>query len=867
MNNVGPINDFIEFRREVLQKSIPERFEEQVAKYRDRVVVRSESQEITYDEMNKRANRLARVILEQLGEGKECIALLLGNDCPMITVIVGILKAGKIYMSLSPSLPPERNAYMLADSQAKIIVTNSKNLSLAQEIAQDTVQVINFDEIDSRVSNKNLSLSISPENLAYLLYTSGSTGQPKGVTGRHNGIIHEIMFYTNAIHICSEDRQALVIDASVSGSIRGIFGTILNGASVCLYNLNEKGIENLADWMIREEVTIYSSVATTYRQIINSLNENHRFPKLRLIHIGGETVYKRDVELYKKHFSPDCILLVGLGITETGSVRHHFINKETQISENMVPVGYAVTDMEVLLLDDDGKRIGFNQIGEIAVRSRYVSPGYWRRPDLTQARFLPDPEGGDERIYLTGDIGLMMPDGLLMHMGRKDFQVKIRGNRVEIPEIEMALLNLDAIEEAAVVAREDQSSNTQLVAYLVPDRQPAPTITKLRRALAEILPDYMIPSAFVIMDELPLTATGKINRLALPEPDTTRPELDVDFVAPRDKLETEIAAIWKDILELDSVGVRDSFLELGGNSVLAARLFSRIQNVSGQELGFSTILRLPTVEKQANLIRRIRNVSAFPLLVPIQTDGSRLPLFGIHACDGEVLFYRDLSRRLGSDQPFYAIRLHGIYGGEVPHNSIQDMARHYISEIEVVQPEGPYLLCGFGVGGRIAFEMAHQLVSQGQEVRLLALMDSAPPVTLKSDSQSSAGYYTRRLFQHIQNRQLLKTLMKRAKKPVTKVKDRFTLSPQERRMKSASAKLMKVSMAYTPQAYPGRIVYFTSAAQDNDTFPDGWRKLSDGGIDIHEVSGDHIEILREPNVQILVEQLRIYLDAPATLKT
>jgi aspartate racemase len=231
-----------------------------------------------------------------------------------------------------------------------------------------------------------------------------------------------------------------------------------------------------------------------------------------------------------------------------------------------------------------------------------------------------------------------------------------------------------------------------------------------------------------------------------------------------------------------------------------------------------------------------------------------------------VLFYRDFSRRLGSDQPFYAIRLHGIYGEEVPHNSIQDMARHYISEIELVQPEGPYLLCGFGVGGRIAFEMAQQLVSQRQEVRLLVLMDSAPPVTPKSDSQSSAGYYTRRLFQHIRNRQLLKTLMKRAKKPVSKVKDRFTLSPQERRMKSARDTLTRVSGAYMPQVYPGRIVYFTSAARDDGTFPDGWRELADGGLDIYEVPGDHIEILREPNVQVLVEQLRIYLDALATLK-
>ncbi|MFC1712651.1 AMP-binding protein [Candidatus Poribacteria bacterium] len=602
MKDASPINIFTRFEKEEVEQSITDRFEKQVAKHSHRIAARSAIHEYTYDALNKVANRVARVILAQRGEGEEAIALLLENDVPMIAVIVGILKAGKIYMPLSPSVPHARNAYMLMDSQAELIITNSKNLPLAQELAKDKYQVINFDEIDSRVLDENLGLSISSDTFAYVLYTSGSTGQPKGVIGGHCDVNHEVMRYTNQIHICPEDRLALVTNASVSGSVRGIFGGLLNGAAICSFDLEKEGIANLADWMIQEGITIYRSVATTYRQLVNSLTQDHRFPKLRMIHIGGEPVYKRDVELYKKHFSPDCIFLNGLGITEAGSVRHYFVNKETQINGNIVPVGYAIEDMEVLLLDENGMEVGFDQMGEIAVKSQYISPGYWRRPDLTQARFLPDPTGGDERIYLTGDMGLMKPDRLLMHMGRKDFQVKIRGYRIETGEVENTLLAFDSVREAAVVSREDTSGDQRLVAYLVPATERLPTVSELRRALAETLPDHMIPSAFVMMDKLPFTATGKIDRLALPAPGTSRPELDNSFVAPQTPVEEKLAEIWTQVLGIDQIGIHDIFLELGGNSLLATRIISRVVNTFRIKVSLRYLFQWPTIADMAVVI-------------------------------------------------------------------------------------------------------------------------------------------------------------------------------------------------------------------------------------------------------------------------
>jgi len=337
------------------------------------------------------------------------------------------------------------------------------------------------------------------DTLTWILYTSGSTGQPTGVVQNHRNVLHFMMNHTNGLHICSEDRLALLHSCSVNAANHDIFTALLNGASLHPLDIKEEGVADLANWLIGQEITYCHVVPTLFRHLVDTLTGAERFPKLRLIRLGAEPARARDVELYKQHFSRGCILVNRLGHSETGTLLWYFIDRETRIDGPTVPVGYGVEDNEILLLDEAGVEVGLNGIGEIAVRSRYLSPGYWRRPDLTRAAFQPDPEGGDERLYWTGDLGRMLPDGCLVHVGRKDSQVRIRGHRIELDEIEIALLDLDAINEAVVVAAEDRSGDQRLVAYIVPRGRPAPTVTTLRSALAERLPDYMIPSAFVTL--------------------------------------------------------------------------------------------------------------------------------------------------------------------------------------------------------------------------------------------------------------------------------------------------------------------------------------------------------------------------------
>jgi non-ribosomal peptide synthetase component F len=398
-----PNGSFVEFSREEIDQSIPEHFERIARKYPDRLAIKTKNHSLTYNDLNSAANRLAHTILSQRGRKNEPVALLMEHDAPVIAAILGALKAGKFYVPLDPSLPHLRVKYILEDLQASYIVTNNKNLLLAKSLAGTVLDLVNIDELDS-LPDGDPCIAIQPESLSWVIYTSGSTGKPKGVIQNHLNVLHFMMNYTNALHICVDDRLTLLYSFSVNGGSHDIFAALLNGAALFPLDLKEDGFTYLGDWLIEERITIYHSVPTVFRQFVEGLTGQSEFPDIRIIRLGGEPVYKRELDFFKRLFSNDCILVNRLGSSETGSLRMYFVNKETQISGNLVPVGYAVMDNEILLVDDTGKQIAGDE-GEIAVKTRYVSPGYWGRPDLTDAVFLPDPAGGEERIYRTGDLG------------------------------------------------------------------------------------------------------------------------------------------------------------------------------------------------------------------------------------------------------------------------------------------------------------------------------------------------------------------------------------------------------------------------------------------------------------------------------
>ena len=569
-----PTGRFEEFTKEGVEQSIPERFEKIVKRYPDRIAIKERGQAVTYTELNQRANRLAHAILDRCGERNIPVAILMEHGTSVLVAIVAALKAGKIYVPLDPSYPVERLQYMLLDSQAEVILAHRGTLSLARQMVSEGVAVLDVDDVGAGSRDYDVNVKITPGAFASILYTSGSTGQPKGVVDNHRNLLHGTLRFTNGVHICAEDRLSFTHSSSSSASLRKIFPALLNGACLFPLDLKRQGIRALVDLAISESITALS--IGRIRDFVGNFSQRQSFPSLRLVSLGGEVVYRRDVELYKKIFPLDCVIGMFMSSTEAGNITQFFIDRDTQLAGGFAPTGYPAEDMEIMLLDDGGNPVGPGEIGEIAVKSKYLACGYWRRPEMTNERFRGDPAGGEARIYRTGDLGRIEDDGCLFHLGRKDDQIKVRGHRVEVAEIEAALLNLGYFRKAFVTLRDRGSDEKSLVAYVVPEKRPGPTSSHLRKALAATLPEHMVPSVFVMLDTIPLTPTEKVDRKALPEPGNARPEMDTPFIAPRTSLERDIAKIWGDILSLDQVGVHDNFLDLGGHSLAAFRVISRV---------------------------------------------------------------------------------------------------------------------------------------------------------------------------------------------------------------------------------------------------------------------------------------------------
>lgn len=603
-----PKGTFVEFLKEEIEQSIPERFEKIVCKYADRIAVKATDTTLTYEELNSRANRIAHAILDTVGEGNRPVAILMKHGATVVTAILGALKAGKIYVPLDPSYPMERLRYMLLDAQLELILTQPETRALAGVINVGNLPVVDVNKVSARERSGEVSVKMAPEAYAYILYTSGSTGQPKGVIDSHRNLLHGTLRITNSQHISPEDRLSLTHSCSASGSLRRIFPALLNGAALFPLDVTQDGLQHLAQFLNEESITIFGSARI--RDVLRTFDRSQVFPSLRLVSSGGEVVHRRDVELFREIFGPHCVLQILMSSTEAGNISQFFIDNETEFAGDIVPAGYPAEGIELIMLDEKGEKVAKGEIGEIAIRSRFLSCGYWRRPELTDQKFRPDAGGGDVRIYRSGDVGRVAFDGCLFHLGRWDDQVRIRGYRVEIAEIEAALLKLRSLSKVFVTPRKETSGDDSLIGYLVPESWPAPTTSALRKALASTLPSHMIPSVFVILKALPLTTTGKVDRNDLPVAGNGRPELDTEFVPPRSPVEVELVEIWREVLSLNQVGIRDNFFDLGGHSLTATRIISRVSQTFGAELPVKVLFDCPTVAEMAVIIERCQTRTA-----------------------------------------------------------------------------------------------------------------------------------------------------------------------------------------------------------------------------------------------------------------
>jgi amino acid adenylation domain-containing protein len=854
---------FTPFPEADIEISIPVRFEKQVVRYPNNIAVKDERNTLTYESINNEANRVAHTILATNKDTGNPILILTGYGSPTITAMMGVLKSGKAYTILDPSFPQDRITEILVDSQSNLILTDEENIKLANFLVMDNkenikLQIVNINKIDSDLPSQNPGVKIPPDAYANILYTSGSTSRPKGVIRDHASVLHSISSGTNAYKITPGDKMLLISSLSFGASTSDIFGALLNGGSVYPFPLKNRSFTQLTKWIVTEEITMCHFVATSFRHFAETLTGDEDFQNIRMIRLGGEAIHKNDVALYKKYFPDQCILRVGLASTEAGSFCWNFINKETVITSDVVPVGHPVDGFDVFLLDENHNPVGLNEVGEIAVRSRFISQGYWQRPDLNINKFLPDPDGGDKRICLTGDLGKFCIEGTLEHITRKDTMVKIRGLRVDISEIEAILLGIDTISDAVIVAREDRFHEKRLVAYLVSSGDSQPSVLELRESIARKLPDYMVPSTFFFLDTLPLTSSGKVNKLELPPHPEGRLISGQEYVLPRNEIETQLVQIFEKHLGVQPVGVKDDFFELGGHSLSAIRIVSDIEETLNKSIPIPEFIEALTVEKISKTLLTSDSSPSLLYLVGLQTLGAKPPLFCVPASATSAMRFEQLAKYLGKDQPVYSFEYAGMDGKSEPFTSIHNMAQAFIQELRTVQPKGPYYLTGLCYGGVVAFEMAQRLVNQGHQVAFLGVLDSNFP----PEKRISLIYYyilTKQFIAKIQGSNLKVNVpgLERASK-------RFTdTDPLKIRFQHIFTTHHIARMGYSSQPYPGKITRFSTDSPHARRSTKGWAKATTGGLDVLMTPGGHgarkqegqTSFMQEPNVQIVAQKL------------
>jgi amino acid adenylation domain-containing protein len=906
-----PINEFLPLQEEQFAQTLTEQFEKIARRYPHRIAVKMGEVAVTYAELNAMSNRVARAILAERASDPEPIGLFFARGVVQIAGVLGVLKAGKFFVLLDSSFPKDRIALILEDSQAKFLIADEQNILAARQAADNGRRVMEFESISDRVSAENLELEIPSKSLAYIVYTSGSTGRPKGVVWNHRNKMHSVMRRVYADHMCAEDRVA-VLSSGTANAVTDIFVTLLNGAALLPFDVKDMGVIPLVNWLVEERITVCYIASPLFRRVGEAMSGDERFPDLRLLWLRSEAVYKSDVDLYKKHFPPTCLLINGVSSGETGPLTEYVINHDTEITDNEVPLGHALAGLEIRLVDDEGRQVGYNEVGEIVVRSRYLFEGYWRRPDLTEAKYKLDPNGGQERLYLTGDLGLMRPDGCLLYKGRKDFRVKVRGYGVETAEVEKRLLSHPDVREAIVVARQNPLGESYLVAYFTAQSHLVPTVSELRGFLLEKLADYMVPSAFVMLEAMPLTPNGKLDRQALPVPDSSRPQLDVAYAAPRSSIEEKLVELWEEILDVRPIGIHDNFFDLGGHSLAGASLISRLNRIFGLDLAVRVLFEAPTVAQLTSSIEVQQRTLSKPkrktvkekpsYLVELQSGRGNTRVFffpGGGGSEPEFFIYAKLARHVGTDYSFYGLRARGADGKSEPHKGVEEMAADYIQAIRTVQPHGPYFLVGECFGGIAAHEAARQLQAEGERIALLALMDTQRPTKRiylnyrVSRLFEAVNYFIRRIrffmrrirfyWKHwcaLDYRERIPYLFDKVGKTLRS--SSAPLQPMESKRSRAQAvvevntdrrtvehidwirdRYRRVLRWHNSKPYEGQIHILVNEEYYSRDRTLGWGQLALKGLEIHKLPGDHDTYIRE-HVKATAQELSHCLDTAAS---
>ncbi|MFN8494521.1 MAG: amino acid adenylation domain-containing protein [Caldilineaceae bacterium] len=874
------------------QAPITLRLVEWAARLPDQPAVEWNRRTWSYAELCSDAQAIGRQLLAHGVKPGDVVAIQGARSYGLVAAMFGVLFSGGVMLTVADTLPPERQVVMLEIARANIVLdVYGANVSApAAHLAQHVRYLLPVDADTGQLEPASHDLVLSPlpalptldsHAPAYVTFTSGTTGAPKGILGLHQGLAHFLAWQRTTFAIAAGDRCAQFCALSFDVLLRDVFLAPTSGATLCLPPAQlELDGRTLLPWLRQNRITLLHPVPSLAQAWLQHTTAGFTCDTLRWTFFAGEPLNDQLVLRWQEIF-PSTRLANFYGPAETTMAKCWYeipAGGEEVILPGIQPVGQPLPQTQVYILNQDGQVCGISEPGEIVIRTPFRTGGYLN-PPANERRFVVNPARADPQdlLYHTGDLGRYRPDGALDILGRVDDQVKINGIRVEPAEIKALLDQHPAVGESTVIAWQAEGASAhakKLVAYVVPQQaMGSHTLLnphELRHYMSQRLPAALVPSAFIQVDRIPVTANGKVNRRALPPPRFAGTQA---VIAPRTVAEEHMAQIWQEVLGVNVVGVQDNFFELGGHSLLGIHLMAKIYQRFGQHLPLAALFESPTVELLVSRLQKQDQSSLWSPLVPIQPQGERTPFFCVPGAGGNVLYFHQLAQQLGKQQPFYGLQAVGLDGKTPPHQSIEAMAEAYIKLLQTVQPTGPYLLGGHSFGGKVAFEMGQQLSHAGHTVGLVALFDCAPPADaleaelLDYDEVDILVEMTQLLGYMADRRITLDAAFLRAlpaDQRLPYVKERLTeanLLPADVDMEHLRGWLTvfktNYQITYAPKMnYPLPLVYFRALEADDAESHrrvQSWRQF--GALELYTAAGSHFSMLVEPHVAQLAAQL------------
>ena len=866
--------DYIE---KPINTTIQQLFTDSVRRFSKHPALFFEGQSLSYSQLDKRSNQLAHLLIEEGVVPGDHVGIALQRSLELVVAVIAILKTGAAYVPLDLSFPEDRLATIIENADIRCLLTYRGN----EHKYPDKVLSLYTEELIPRLESlPNIApgVEVSGDQTVYILHTSGSTGQPKGVCLGQEALTNLLLWQREHSAANQQTRTLQFAPVTFDVSFQEIFATLTTGG--CLYLIPEAlrlDIDSLLEYLDHNQVNRIFLPFVALNAIAEQAYETDRYPGyLTEVMTAGEQlkITPQLIELFK-HL-PNSSLFNQYGPTESHVVTQFKLEGNPETWPSLPSIGKPISNTRAIILSDRLKEVPNGAVGELCISGKCLSSGYLNLDALTGEKFVwwTGPDEVPIRVYRTGDLARRLPDGNIEYLGRNDHQVKIRGYRIELGEIEVVLNQHEDIKQTAVTMQVDNRGQQRLVAYVVLNGQPL-DINQPRASwkhfLQLSLPEYMIPHEFVILESLPLTSSGKVARNALPKVTIFSEHHSDSYVAPTNQTEQLIAKIWVDVLGVNRVGIHDNFFELGGHSLIAVKVMLAIEKATGKRMPLSALFENATVAKLAMLIQAGEEKIKWDALVPIQTEGSKPPIYLVHGGGLNVLIFQSMAKYIDNDQPVYALQALGLNGHGKLFETIEEIAAKYLEEVTDNNPTGPYLLAGYSLGGKIAYEMAKQLLAKGKEVALLGIFD-----TVATQPPCTAHTWTR----------LTEKIMRQFRKIPFWIRT-FRESPSEAiayQRLIIGERLKEIihgkdydgieSFSFNPEVLKTYIKAYNNYQIEpidlkidlfrvkkrlyylDDLVYLGWGKFAKQGVDVHEVPGDHKTFILPPNDKILASVLQ-----------